>query len=102
MSSKSRSLFERRRGRVRARVARLANPRPRLSAFRSSRHIYVQLIDDLAGRTLAAASTLDKERRDGGLAKGSGNEAAAAVGKLIATRAQAAGVKSVVFDRGGY
>ena|SRR5882724_8844884 len=102
MSSKPRTLFDRRRGRVRARLARAASPRLRLSVFRSSCHIYVQVIDDLAGRTLAAASSLDKELRSGGLASGTNRDAAAAVGKLIAARALAAGVKQVVFDRGGY
>jgi large subunit ribosomal protein L18 len=102
MSSKPKTLFERRRGRVRGRIARTATARLRLSVFRSSRHIYAQIIDDLAGRTLAAASSLDKELREGGLKSGSDADAAVAVGKLIATRAVAAGVKSVVFDRGGY
>lgn len=102
MSSKAKFLFERRRGRVRARIARAASPRPRLSVFRSSQHIYAQVIDDSAGRTLAAASSLDKELRSGGLESGSDSEAAVAVGKLIAARAIAAGVKAVVFDRGGY
>jgi large subunit ribosomal protein L18 len=102
MSGKPKTLFERRRGRVRSRIARTATARPRLSVFRSSRHIYAQIIDDLAGRTLAAASSLDKELREGGLKSGSDSDAAVAVGKLIATRAVAAGVKAVVFDRGGY
>src|SRR5579863_1570106 len=103
MSGKQKSLFERRRTRVRARIQRLAEPRPRLSVFRSSHHIYAQVIDDLAGRTLAAASSVDKELRgEGGRKSGANKDAAAAVGKLIASRALAAGVKSVVFDRGGY
>jgi large subunit ribosomal protein L18 len=102
MSSKSRALFQRRRGRNRARLAQTANTRPRLSVFRSSQHIYAQVIDDVAGHTLAAASSLDKELREGGLKTGAGKDAATAVGKLVATRAQAAGVKAVVFDRGGY
>ena len=73
--------------------------RPRLAVFRSNRHIYAQIIDDRAGRTLAAASTLDASIRDGA----TGNaEAAAAVGRLVAERAKAAGVESVVFDRGGF
>jgi large subunit ribosomal protein L18 len=75
--------------------------RMRLSVFRSSRHIYVQVIDDGAGRTLVAASTLDPDLR-GGLKTGADRAAAAAVGKLIAERARAAGVEQVVFDRGGY
>ena len=102
MSSKARSLFERRRGRVRTRISQSANTRPRLSVFRSSQHIYAQVIDDVAGRTLAAASSLDKDLKAGGLKTGSNSDAAVAVGKLIAARAVAAGIKSVVFDRGGY
>jgi large subunit ribosomal protein L18 len=102
MSSKARSLFERRRGRVRTKISQSANTRPRLSVFRSSQHIYAQVIDDVAGRTLAAASSLDKDLKSGGLKSGSDADAAVAVGKLIAARAVAAGIKSVVFDRGGY
>ena len=75
--------------------------RPRLCVFRSSRHIYAQIIDDESGHTLVCASTLEKELRDQikGLRK---TEQAAAVGKLIAQRALEKGIKSVVFDRGGY
>ena len=69
--------------------------------FRSSKHIYAQVIDDAAGRTVAAASSLDKGLR-AGLRTGADKEAAAAVGKLVAERALAAGVKEVVFDRGAY
>jgi large subunit ribosomal protein L18 len=101
MSSKSKSLFERRRGRTRARLMRLGGGRPRLSVFRSSKHIYAQIIDDEQGRTLAAASTVDKDLR-GDIKSGADKGAAAAVGKLLAQRAGAAGVKDVVFDRGGY
>jgi large subunit ribosomal protein L18 len=101
MSNKSKSLFERRRSRTRARLLRTGGKRPRLSVFRSSKNIYVQVIDDEQGRTLAAASTLEKDLR-GRLKTGADKEAAAAVGKLIAERASAAGVKDVVFDRGGY
>ena len=101
MSSKSKTLFERRRGRTRARLLRMASGRPRLSVFRSSKNIYVQIIDDAEGRTLAAASTLDKDLR-AGLKTGANIEAAKAVGKLVAERASAKGVKDVVFDRGGY
>jgi len=73
--------------------------RPRLAVFRSPRHIYVQVIDDLAGRTLAAASSTDSELK----AAGGGNVAAAtAVGRAVAERARKAGVNQVVFDRGGY
>ena len=75
--------------------------RPRLCVFRSSRHIYAQIIDDENGHTLVCASTLEKELRDQikGLRK---TEQAAAIGKLIAQRALEKGIKSVVFDRGGY
>jgi large subunit ribosomal protein L18 len=101
MSSKSKALFLRRRLRVRARLRRAANGRPRLSVFRSSKHIYAQVIDDTAGRTLAAASSLDRTVR-AGLGKGSDVAAANAVGKLIAERAKSAGIERVVFDRGAY
>ena len=99
--SSAKSLFERRQMRVRYRVSRVRKGRPRLSVFRSSRHIYAQVIDDNAGRTLAAASSLDKGLR-ANLKSGAGKEAATAVGKLIAERAKAAGIAEVVFDRGGY
>ena len=102
MTTHVKSLFDRRRARVRGRIARSASTRPRLSVFRSSKHIYVQIIDDTAGRTLVTASSIDSELRKGGLKSGTDAEAAIAVGKLIASRALAAGVKSVVFDRGGY
>jgi large subunit ribosomal protein L18 len=72
-----------------------------LSVFRSNQHIYAQLIDDTAGTTLAAASTMEKDVV-GGLKSKSNKDAASKVGKLIADRAIAAGVKEVVFDRGGY
>jgi large subunit ribosomal protein L18 len=101
MASKVQTLFVRRRQRVRANLRRLANGRPRLSVFRSSRHIYAQIIDDAAGRTLAAASSLDGALR-ASLVKGGDVAAAGAVGKLIAERAKAAGVERVVFDRGAY
>ena len=101
MSSKSDALFTRRRTRVRARLARTSAGRPRLSVFRSSKHIYAQVIDDVHGRTLAAASTLDEAVR-AGLKTGANKDAAGAVGKLLAERAKAAGVTAVVFDRGGY
>jgi large subunit ribosomal protein L18 len=82
-------------------LKRSASGRARLSVFRSSRHIYAQVIDDGAGKTVAAASTLDKDLK-GALPKGSDTAAAQAVGKLVAERAIKAGVKDVVFDRGGY
>lgn len=72
--------------------------RPRMAVYRSLKHIYVQVIDDLSGRTLAAASTGDK---DGKVAAGGTVEAARAVGRTIAERAKKAGVEAVVFDRGG-
>jgi large subunit ribosomal protein L18 len=101
MTTHVKALFDRRRARVRGRIARSASTRPRLSVFRSSKHIYVQIIDDAAGRTLVTASSIDTElRKGGGLKKGT--DAAIAVGKLVASRALAVGVKSVVFDRGGY
>lgn len=90
---------ERRRRRVRAKVAGTPS-RPRLNVFRSLQHIYVQLIDDHAGHTMAAASSLDKEiRLQAGLKK---SDEAAAVGKLLAQRAQEKQIKQVVFDRAGY
>jgi large subunit ribosomal protein L18 len=101
MSNKPDALFRRRRERVRFRVRQAAKGRPRLSVFRSSRHIYVQIIDDREGRTLAAASTLDSAIKPS-LKTGADVGAAAAVGKLIAERAKAAGVDEVVFDRGAY
>ncbi|MCF4167123.1 50S ribosomal protein L18 [Zavarzinia compransoris] len=93
--------FERRRERTRIRLRKLANGRPRLSVFRSSQHIYAQVIDDVSGRTVAAASTIDKELK-GTLKTGADMEAAKAVGLLVAKRAKEAGVGAVVFDRGGY
>ena len=91
----------RRKQRVRLALRRTANGRPRLSVFRSSKHIYAQVIDDLKGTTLASASSLEKTMRDGGKT-GANIEAAAAVGKLVAERALKDGVKEVVFDRGQY
>lgn len=92
------STDERRKRRLRRKLKKLAGGRPRLSVFRSSKHIYAQIIDDVAGRTLAAASSKDKEF--GG--KGYNVAAAALVGKAVAERALKAGVTDVVFDRGGY
>ncbi|MGH6915597.1 MAG: 50S ribosomal protein L18 [Geminicoccales bacterium] len=94
-------LFERRKRRTRYNVKRLAHGKPRLSVFRSGRHVYAQIIDDEQGRTLAAASSIDKELR-GKLKTGADREAAAAVGRAVAERAAKAGVSQVVFDRGGY
>jgi large subunit ribosomal protein L18 len=78
-----------------------SSERPRLCVYRSSRYIYAQIIDDSQGKTLAAASTIEKELRDGN--KGTGNiEASKLVGKTIAERAKNKGIDTVVFDRGGY
>lgn len=92
---------QRRRERVRRQVRKVANGRPRLSVHRSGRHIYAQVIDDLAGNTVAAASSLEKDMR-GSLKTGADTNAAAEVGKLVASRAKEAGVENVVFDRGSY
>ena len=94
-------LRDRRRQRLRFQLRRKSNGRPRLSVFRSGKHIYAQVIDDGAGRTVAAASSLDKMLREA-LKTGADKSAAAAVGKLVAERAIAAGVAEVVFDRGSY
>ena len=91
----------RRASRVRRHLKSVANGRPRLSVHRSSKNIYVQVIDDVAGKTLASASTLDTGLRTS-LKTGADTAAAAAVGKLVAERAAAAGVKDVVFDRGSF
>jgi large subunit ribosomal protein L18 len=91
----------RRRQRLRYSLRQKGNGRLRLSVFRSGKHIYAQVIDDRAGRTLAAASSLEKPMREE-LKTGADRGAAAAVGKLVAERAIAAGVTAVVFDRGPY
>ena len=91
----------RRTAKVRRNVRRAAGSRARLSVFRSSKHIYAQVIDDTDGRTVASASSLEKDMR-GSLKTGANIEAAKAVGKRLAERAAAKGVKEVVFDRGGY
>jgi large subunit ribosomal protein L18 len=91
----------RRQAKVRRNVRRAAGDRKRLSVFRSSKHIYAQVIDDVKGETLASASSLEKEMR-GALKTGANVEAAKAVGKRLAERAAAKGVKEVVFDRGSY
>ena len=101
MSSNSKKLHDRRAQRTRTSLRKRAQGRLRLSVFRSSKHIYAQVIDDGKGATLAAASTLDKDLRTA-LKTGADSAAAAAVGKLVAERAVAAGVGTVVFDRGGY
>jgi len=91
----------RRAGRVRRKLKSVANGRVRLSVHRSSKNIYAQLIDDVKGHTVAAASTLEKDLK-GSLKTGADSDAAAAVGKLLAERAKKAGVTEVVFDRGAY
>ena len=99
--SKTNALFERRQSRVRHAVRKRANGRLRLSVFRSSKHIYAQVIDHAQGRTLASASSLDADLR-GKLKTGADRAAAKEVGLLVAARAKAAGVSEIVFDRGGY
>ena len=97
------SLFDRRRRRVRTALKARSGDKPRLSIHRSGRHIYAQVIDDAAGKTVAAASTLDKDVGSKALGKtGASSEAAADVGKRVAAAATAAGVTKVVFDRGGF
>tara|TARA_R110002096_G_scaffold269164_5_gene462982 strand:+ start:70 stop:429 length:360 start_codon:yes stop_codon:yes gene_type:complete len=91
---------QRRRLRVRNAI-RKNSDRLRLSIFRSGRHIYAQVIDDRAGRTLAAASSVEKDLRSSHKS-GADKDAASAVGKIVAERALAAGVNAVVFDRGAY
>ena len=93
--------IERRKARVRRSIKAAAGGRPRLSVFRSSKHIYAQVIDDAAGATVASASSMEKDLR-GSLKTGADVGAAKAVGKLVAERAAAKGVKEVVFDRGSY
>jgi large subunit ribosomal protein L18 len=90
---------DRRRATVRRAIKEAATGRARLTVFRSSKHIYAQVIDDLKGSTVAAASSLEKDMRS---KTGANVDAAKAVGKLVAQRAMEKGVKSVVFDRGGY
>jgi large subunit ribosomal protein L18 len=91
----------RRQGRVRGTLREAAGERKRLTVFRSSKHIYAQVIDDDAGVTLASASSIEKTSREGAKT-GANVEAAKAVGKLIAQRAKEKGVKDVIFDRGSY
>jgi large subunit ribosomal protein L18 len=91
--------FERRRMRVRTAIRNTSRGRVRLSIHRSGKHIYAQVIDDVAGKTVAAASSLEKDARK---VSGANLSAAAAVGKVVAERAKKAGVTKVVFDRGGF
>lgn len=99
--NKNTKLVNRRKTRVRNALAKSNNGRPRLSIFRSSKNIYAQIIDDGPGRTLASASTMEKDLREK-ISYGGNKDAAAEVGKLIAERAAKAGVNDVVFDRGAY
>ena len=99
--SGNQDLRERRQARLRFQLRQKSGGRVRLSVFRSSKHIYAQVIDDAAGRTVAAASSLDRSLKTD-LKTGADKDAASAVGKLVAERALAAGVKEVVFDRGAY
>ena len=102
--SKQKQVFQRRRNRIRHRLTRqtaMGKGRLRLCVFRSSQHIYVQVIDDAKGVTLVSASSLDKELKEK-LKSSASREAAQAVGKLVGERAVKAGVKEVVFDRSGY
>lgn len=92
---------ERRTQRVRRRVKFSAKGKPRLSVFRSGKHMYAQIIDDIQGITLACASTVDKELREG-IKSGSTVDAAKAVGDMIAKRAKAKNIEQVVYDRGGF
>ena len=94
-------LRQRRRQRLRYQLRQKSAGRPRLSVFRSGKHIYAQVIDDAQARTVAAASSLDKGLK-AELNGGADKSAAAAVGRLVAERAIAAGVSAVVFDRGAY
>jgi len=98
MALSSRQSADKRAQRTRTRLKALSNGRPRLSVFRSSKNIYAQVIDDANGVTVAAASSLEGEKKQ----KGADKDAAARVGKLVAERAKEKGVTDVVFDRGGY
>ena len=93
--------FARRAARSRFAIKKNAGGRPRLCVFRSGRHIYGQIIDDRASRTLAAASSLDRDLR-ADIKTGADQAAAKRVGALLAQRAKEAGIDAVVFDRGGY
>ncbi len=97
MADQKRKQHASRAGRTRRKIKLVTTERPRLSVFRSSKNISAQIIDDAHGKTLVAASSLEKD-----FGKGSDKDAAAKVGKALADRAVKAGVKDVVFDRGGY
>ncbi len=99
MANNKRALFQKRRLRVRNKLKKFSNGKPRLSVHRSLKNISVQVIDDAQGRTLASASSLEK---DLGVVGKNNVEATAKIGAAIAERAKAAGIEEVVFDRGGY
>jgi large subunit ribosomal protein L18 len=101
MATNKLALTERRRSRLRYQLKIKSGGRPRLSVFRSGKHIYAQVIDDKQGRTVAAASSIEKELRES-LKTGADKDAATVVGKRVAERALAAGITEVVFDRGPY
>ncbi len=101
MALSAKDALKKRARRVRTRLKKVSGGRPRLSVFRSGKNIYAQIIDDAQGVTLAAASSLDGEAKADAV-KGSTKDAAAKVGALLAKRAVKAGLKDVVFDRGGY
>lgn len=101
MAVKKLTTTEKRKARVRRDLRRVNPTAPRLSVFRSSKHIYAQVIDDVKGHTVAAASSRD-EALKGQIKTGADKAAATAVGKLVAERAKAAGVGAVIFDRGSY
>jgi len=98
MTASTREARLRRHKRVRRRISGTPE-RPRLAVYRSNRHVYAQLVDDVAGRTLVSASSLEPEVRDGGSGK---TEVAKVVGGLVASRAKDAGIERAVFDRGGF
>lgn len=98
MTASTREARLRRHKRVRRRISGTPE-RPRLAVYRSNRHVYAQLVDDVAGRTLVSASSLEPEVRDGGSGK---TEVAKVVGGLVASRAKEAGIERAVFDRGGF
>ncbi|WP_371037616.1 50S ribosomal protein L18 [Rhodosalinus sp. FB01] len=99
MANSKRQLFQKRRLRVRNKVKKMNSGRPRLSVHRSNKNIHVQLIDDVAGRTLASASSLEATL---GVVGKNNTEAAAKIGAAIAERAKAAGADQCYFDRGGF
>ena len=101
MAVNEKNLFARRKRRNRYAIKQKANGKPRLSVFRSEKHIYAQVIDDLTGETKASASTAEKDVK-AKVKSGANVAAAETVGKLVAERALKAKVETVVFDRGGY